>query len=181
MQQVSARKNVQKTTFEAAEMMLGPWNQQIRQFDFESSCCILLSFWTFYRTFQGQNNFSTARTVFYNVQPRFCTIKLLETEVADFSTTHISSPRGEGGGHFHIEVVGTCLPRGLRFSAKIPKQGQNIDKIPEQACQKLMIFQNRSNASWGSNGCEKQWPRAYLWLHKSFIFPEHVSLFPNIF
>ena len=29
MQQVLARKNVQKTTFEAAEMMLGPWNQQI--------------------------------------------------------------------------------------------------------------------------------------------------------
>ena len=27
-QQVLARKNVQKTTFEAAEMMLGPWNQQ---------------------------------------------------------------------------------------------------------------------------------------------------------
>ena len=25
---VLARKNVQKTTFEAAEMMLGPWNQQ---------------------------------------------------------------------------------------------------------------------------------------------------------
>ena len=24
-----ARKNVQKTTFEAAEIMLGPWNQQI--------------------------------------------------------------------------------------------------------------------------------------------------------
>ena len=23
-----ARKNVQKTTFEAADMMLGPWNQQ---------------------------------------------------------------------------------------------------------------------------------------------------------
>ena len=28
-QQVLARENVQKTTFEAAEMMLGPWNQQI--------------------------------------------------------------------------------------------------------------------------------------------------------
>ena len=28
-QQVSARKNVQKTTFEAAEMILSPWNQQI--------------------------------------------------------------------------------------------------------------------------------------------------------
>ena len=27
-QQVLARKNVQKTTFEAAEMILGPWNQQ---------------------------------------------------------------------------------------------------------------------------------------------------------
>ena len=27
-QQVLARKNVQKTKFEAAEMMLGPWNQQ---------------------------------------------------------------------------------------------------------------------------------------------------------
>ena len=26
-QQVLAQKNVQKTTFEAAEMMLGPWNQ----------------------------------------------------------------------------------------------------------------------------------------------------------
>ena len=26
--QVLARKNVQKTTFEAAEMILGPWNQQ---------------------------------------------------------------------------------------------------------------------------------------------------------
>ena len=25
---ILARKNVQKTTFEAAEMMLGPWNQQ---------------------------------------------------------------------------------------------------------------------------------------------------------
>ena len=28
MQQVLERKNVQKTTFEAAEMILGPWNQQ---------------------------------------------------------------------------------------------------------------------------------------------------------
>ena len=28
MQQVLAQKNVQKTTFEAAEMMLGPLNQQ---------------------------------------------------------------------------------------------------------------------------------------------------------
>ena len=28
-QQVLARKNVQKTKFEATEMMLGPWNQQI--------------------------------------------------------------------------------------------------------------------------------------------------------
>ena len=28
MQQVLARKNVQKTTFEVAEVILGPWNQQ---------------------------------------------------------------------------------------------------------------------------------------------------------
>ena len=28
MQQVLARKNVQKTKFEAAEMILEPWNQQ---------------------------------------------------------------------------------------------------------------------------------------------------------
>ena len=28
MQQVLARKNVQKTTFKAAEMTLGPWNQR---------------------------------------------------------------------------------------------------------------------------------------------------------
>ena len=28
-QQVLGRRNVQKTTFEAAEMMPGPWNQQI--------------------------------------------------------------------------------------------------------------------------------------------------------
>ena len=28
MQQVSARKNFQKTRFEAAEMILAPWNQQ---------------------------------------------------------------------------------------------------------------------------------------------------------
>ena len=31
-QQVLARKNVQKTTFEAAQMILGPWNQQILSF-----------------------------------------------------------------------------------------------------------------------------------------------------
>ena len=30
MQQVLARKNVQKATFEAAEMILGPSNQQLR-------------------------------------------------------------------------------------------------------------------------------------------------------
>ena len=30
MQQVSARKNVQKTKFEAAEMILDPWNQQLK-------------------------------------------------------------------------------------------------------------------------------------------------------
>ena len=29
MQQVLARKNVQKTKFEAAEMIVDPWNQQI--------------------------------------------------------------------------------------------------------------------------------------------------------
>ena len=29
MQQVLAQKNVQKTTFEAAEMILGLWNQQL--------------------------------------------------------------------------------------------------------------------------------------------------------
>ena len=28
MQQVLARKNVQKITFEAAETIIGPWNQQ---------------------------------------------------------------------------------------------------------------------------------------------------------
>ena len=31
-QQVLARKNVQKSAFEAAEMMLGPWNQQYNLF-----------------------------------------------------------------------------------------------------------------------------------------------------
>ena len=30
MQQVLARKNVQKTKFEAAEMILDPWNQQLK-------------------------------------------------------------------------------------------------------------------------------------------------------
>ena len=30
-QQVLGRKNVQKTKFEAAEMMLGPWNRQMKE------------------------------------------------------------------------------------------------------------------------------------------------------
>ena len=34
-QKVLARKSVQKTTFEAAEIMLGPWNQQ-KEFYFET-------------------------------------------------------------------------------------------------------------------------------------------------
>ena len=34
-----AQKNVQKTTFEAAEMMLGPWNQQILLLEAMTSLC----------------------------------------------------------------------------------------------------------------------------------------------
>ena len=37
-------KNVQKTTFEAAEMMLGPWNQQ-RSYHFDSWSCSKTQNW----------------------------------------------------------------------------------------------------------------------------------------
>ena len=36
MQQVLARKNVQKTTFEAAEVILDPWNQQVSKMKLSS-------------------------------------------------------------------------------------------------------------------------------------------------
>ena len=42
MQQVLARKNVQKTTFEAAEMMLGPWDQQSCTVCFNKTCPVLM-------------------------------------------------------------------------------------------------------------------------------------------
>ena len=34
-------KNVQKTTFEAAKMILDPWNQQIKYFSMGYSCCMM--------------------------------------------------------------------------------------------------------------------------------------------